>query len=219
MKGTSLKVLLYIFFIGLIGGVVVNAFAEKDNLTLNIIKFSLFGIALLVVIIYIVLTLICIVDNKKIAKMLNNDEYKNIIEHATKMRKRKTIFLGERKKYYDYLLLLSYLATDQTDKFDEYFEKVDDYFTYPVALYWKAVYNFSIGNLERTEADYDSFVNFGEIQRNHAKYINLIKIFEALHLYKQEKYEDSKKMLDTIDTEHIAMPVTKRALDIIAKHE
>lgn len=211
----SLKALLYVFIISLLAGIIISSATEKEDIVFYIIKWCCFGIALLVVLIYIYMMVYLSIDNKKFAKLLDNDVYDEIIKRASRKVKQKTILFADRKPYYNYLLLLCYLAKDETDKFDKYFDLVTDYFNYPVALYWKSVYHFSIGQMEGLEANYDSFVRSSEVQKRHAMFVNLIKIFEVMKLYKNEKYEEAVKMLESVDTEHISMPITLRAIQII----
>lgn len=219
MKLAGIKALIYVFICSLLAAIIINSATDKEDTVWNIIKLCCFGIAGLVILIYLYMIVYLAIDNKQLAKLLNADDYPNIIKYASKKASKKTLLFAARKEYYNYLLLLSYLALDDTEQIEKYFGLVSDYYNYPVTLYWKSVYNFSKGDTLGLEANYDSFVRSQDVQKRHASFVNLIKILEVLMLYKNEKYEEAKKMLESVDIEHIAMPMTRRALAIVQEKE
>ena len=112
MTGKFTKYLAYVFFIGIILIFVLNG-ADASQTWVPIVRTVAFVLAITCGIIYVAIIVYCIIENKKIDKLIDTDKYEELIAYSNKKLSKKALILENRKAYYHYLLLLSYLAIDE----------------------------------------------------------------------------------------------------------
>lgn len=211
----NFKYFFYVFIISVIG-IFVMAYGFKDQPWSKTLMIIFIVIAAIIFIAYLVSMLFCYLDSKKLDRMLVIDDYQAVIKHCQKERKIIELFLPERITYYEYLLLLSYFALDDSEKIDSYLIKFENKMDlYPMILYWKSCYEFSKENYDNIKDYKDKFVNSFDVIRQQERYQNLINVLEILILYIDKKVEEAKELLTKIDMNQISMPSTLKALKII----
>lgn len=215
MTGKFTKYLAYIFFIGIILIFVLNG-ADASQTWVPIVRTVAFVLAITCGIIYVAIIVYCIIENKKIDKLIDTDKYEELIAYSNKKLSKKALILENRKAYYHYLLLLSYLAKDEQEHIDEEFKALEGQeFMFPVISYWRVCYNFSKGNYEGIEDSSNMFKNSKEVARAPHKYSNLLDLLNALTLYSKGDINQSKEIIENLDTHNISMPCTIKSINII----
>ena len=215
MTGKFTKYLAYVFFIGLLLIFILNG-ADESQTWVPIVRLIAFILAITCGLIYVAIIVYCIIENRMIDKLTNKDDYDKIIEYSNKKLSKKAIVLENRKTYYQYLLLLSYLAKDENEYVDDYFKALEGQeFIYPIISYWKVCYRFSVGNYENIEEAQNAFKNSRDVTRAPYKYSNLLELLNALVLYSKGNIKEAKDIIETLDTHNISMPCTIRSINII----
>ena len=219
MTGKFTKYLAYVFFIGIILIFVLNG-ADESQTWVPIVRTIAFALAITCGLIYVAIMIYCIIENKKIDKLIDNDKYDELIAYAKKKANKKALILDNRKAYYNYLLLLSYLAKDEEDVVVETFNALEGQeFMFPVISYWKVCFNFSKGNYESLEEDYTKFKNSKEVARAPYKYGNLLDLLNSFILYSKGNIKEAKEIINKLDTHNISMPCTIRGINLIKETE
>ena len=214
MNSKGLKVLAYIFFTAAIIWFVL-IFNKVNDLWANIVKSICLGILLLIVLIFILLLIFCIHDNKKIDKMLDVNDYDCLIEYCKKMKNKKWFLLYDRKFYYEYLILLGYVGKDDDKNIVESYKNFTKMDYFPMTYYWKACYDFSKGNLENIDNYYQNFIQHPDVYKKANHFKNIILIFESLDLYVKQDYQKAKETLKKVDITQINMPSTLKSISMI----
>ena len=215
MGGKFTKYLAYVFFIGLILFFVLNSAVETQK-WVPIVRLIALYTSIACGLIYVLIITYCIFENRKIDKMLNTDDYDNLIEYANKKVNKKALILENRTNYYNYLLLLCYLAKDEKEKIDEYFSKTEGQdFMFPMISYWKVCYNFANGSYDNLKENFDKFRYSKDVSRAPYKYSNLVDLLNSFVLYSEGKVKEAKEIINTFDTKNISMPATLKAINII----
>lgn len=213
MKSKVLKYSAYFFGVCLLTYFILTQVTNPPHFvdTLQIICLIL---AFLVILLYLFIFIFCYIDNKKIAKMLDLDQYDEILKYCNIMLKKKIIFLGERKAYYTYLLILSYVGKDDYNNFIILFEKFKYKDEYSMIYYWRACFEFS--KLNFTEVDmyikkfYETFN-----KKNKLRYLDIFNVLQAINLYLENKKEEAIELINKVDTQKISMPSTHRCISFI----
>lgn len=218
-NGKFSKYLAYVFFICLILFFILNG-ADKSQTWVPIVRNIALYLAIGCGLIYVAIIVYCIIENKKIDNLLNNDKYDELITYATKKANKKGFILENRNQYYNYLLLLSYLAKDDEENSNIYFEKLKGQeFMFPMVSYWKVSYKFSIGEYEEIEDCYNTFRNSKEVAKAPYKYSNLTDLLYSFVLYSKGNIKEAKERLSKLDTTRISMPATIKSIKIIQEAE
>ena len=219
MNGKFTKILTYVFFACLILLFVLNNAAESQTWVPIVRSIALY-LSIACANIYIAIMVYCIIENKKIDKLIDNDKYDELIAYAKKKANKKALILDNRKAYYNYLLLLSYLAKDDEENSNVYFEKLKGQeFMFPMVSYWKVSYKFSVGEYEEIEDCYNTFRNSKEVARAPYKYSNLTDLLYSFVLYSKGNIKEAKERLSKLDTTKISMPATIKSIRIIQEAE
>ena len=219
MNGRFTKILTYVFFACLILLFVLNNAAESQTWVPIVRSIALY-LSIACAIIYIAIMVYCIIENKKIDKLIYNDKYDELIAYAKKKANKKALILDNRKAYYNYLLLLSYLAKDEENVVIETFSSLEGHENmFPVVSYWKVCFNFSKGNYESLEEDYTKFKNSKEVARAPYKYGNLLDLLNSFILYSKGNIKEAKEIINKLDTHNISMPCTIRGINLIKDAE
>lgn len=215
MNGKLTKIMGYAFFISLILLVLLSS-ADPSQLWVNIARWISIIVMILAGILYSSIIIYCIIENKKIDKYLNQDDYDSLIAYSYKKANRRSLFLEGRVNYYNYLLLLSYLGKDDVDKAKEYFELTKGKeFMFPMISYWKTCFDFSNGNYEDLKKNRDSFVNHKDVFKAPYKYGLLIELLNIFVLFADGSVKEAKEKISKLDTSTITMPSTIRGINII----
>lgn len=215
MTGKFTKYLAYTFFIGIILTFVLNG-ADESQTWVPIVKTIAFSLSLFCGTVYVGIIVYCIIENKKIDKLLDLDKYDEVIAYSNKKLRKKALILENRKSYYQYLLLLSYLAQDDDDRIDEGFKALEGQeFIYPIISYWKACYNFSKGNYEGLENSCNTFKNSKEVFKAPQKYTNLLDLLKSFIHFSKGEVKQAKEIIETLDTHNISMPCSVKSINII----
>ena len=214
MKNKILSLLSYAFFASLIIFFILNSSATPQP-WVGTVKLVCIGVCLFVGLVYLGVFIYCAIDNKKIDKMLDKDDYDNLIAYANKQLSSKVQIFPERKTYYQYLLVLCYMAKQDDENIEIAFSNFTGNDMFPISYYWKACQEFAQGKTENIEAYYNSFINNNSIRQKAFKLINIIHLFEAVHLYTIGNIKEAKEKLETLDTSGISMPYTLQTIDII----
>lgn len=210
----KIKGFLYTFIISIVGIILMSSIF-KNKIWAKPLLIVFITIAGLIAIMYMIILLYVNIDNKKIEKLLNTDDYHKLIKYCSKHKFINSL-MEERKTYYDYLLLLSYFALNDVGKINEYNEKfVDKVDLYPMILYWNAGFEFCMEKYDKIKEYADKFINSFEVSVNKEKYDNLISILQIYILFIDDNIKEAKEKLNEINMENITMPSTLKALDII----
>ena len=216
MKSKLLKTLVYIFFVCIIVFFVLSI--NTSTLTwVHIAKYVCLILAALILIFYIYLFVFFAIDNKKIEQFSFNDDYENLVIYINKKLKQKLYFVPERKHFYNYYLLLSYLHLKDEEMIETYFNKEIDLDVFPIVSYWKASYELSKNNKENILTYYEEFKISSLINKNINRYQNIFNTFECMVLYVKEDYETLKEKIKIVDESKITIPSTIKVLDMINK--
>ena len=86
---------------------------------------------------------------------------------------------------------------------------------FPISYYWKACQEFAQGRTENIESYYSSFINNASIRQKAFKLINIIHLFEAVHLYTIGNIKEAKEKIENLNTSDISMPYTLQTIEII----
>lgn len=219
MTGKATKILSYTFFISLIVLFVLNSQTSTQE-WVGVAKSICAILSISTGLVYLVILLYCVIDNKRIDSYLNNDNYKGLIKYCYKKSLKKYIFIPNRVTYYKYLLLLSYLGLDNKEKINEYFPLLKGHeISFPMVSYWRACYNFSNGNLENIKEDIVIFTSSNDVVKKPYKFKALLSILSVLDLFVDGKFKEAKSKLESIDTSTIVMPATLKSIDIIKNFE
>lgn len=214
MKSKLLKLLVYTFFICIIVFFVLSI--NPSTLTwVFVAKYLCLGIAGLILLFYIYLFIYCAIDNKKVERFSDNNDYENLIIYINKRLKQKLYLVPERKHFYNYYLLLSYLHLQNDEMIEKYFEKNIDLDVFPIILYWKSSYELSKGNTSNILQYYEDFKISSIINKNINRYKNIINTFECMALYVNQNYEQLKEQIKIVDETKITIPSTIKVLNMI----
>ena len=214
------KYLGYTFLACIVLYFVLNSADVTVNPWVPTVKLVCFIIGILCALIYASIMIYCIIDNKKISKLLDNDKYDELLAYANKKASKKSIILSSRHSYYEYLQLLCYLAKDEEEKIDEYFEICEKYmFMYPMTYYWKAIYDFTKGDTSKLNEYFNDFKNSPDIIKGRGRYDHLVTLLYSLVLFNEGKVSEAKVELAKHDTSGISMPATRRAIKMIEEAE
>ncbi len=214
MNGKGLKIFAYLFFIATIVWAVLT-FNHINDQWAVILKYCCLGIVGFIILLFVYLLIFCIIDNKRIDKMLDSNQYDQLIDYSIKRKDKKRFLLFDRKYYYEYLLILCYVGKDDDEnivKSYQVFSKMDEF---PMTYYWKACYEFSRGNIENIDEYYQSFIRLIGTSRKMKDYGNIVQIFYSLDLYALKEYQKAKENLKKVDVSKISMPSTLKSISII----
>lgn len=213
MKNPVLKFLAYTFFTCLI-----VAFIMRSNGTQEwaaIINYVCTSICFIIGFIYLFILIYCVIENKKIDKYLKTNNYDQLISYCQKRISKKGFILNDRKSYYKYLTLLSYLSLNEKDNIEKYFEEFTEMDLFPITYYWKASYLMSIEKYDEIETLYNKFVSSNDMRRKAFQLQHIFGLFNAFKLYSLNQIIEAKEALDNVDTSRISMPSSLKAIDII----
>ena len=214
MKNKVLNILSYAFFASLIIFFILNS-SSSPQPWVKPVKLVCIGICIFVALVYLGVFVYCAIDNKKIDKMLDKDDYDNLIDYANNKLKSKIQIFPERKTYYQYILVLSYMAKQDDENIEIAFSNFTGNDMFPISYYWKACQEFAQGRTENIESYYSSFINNASIRQKAFKLINIIHLFEAVHLYTIGNIKEAKDKIENLNTSDISMPYTLQTIEII----
>ena len=212
MKNSIFKILGYTFLVCLIVNFILKAGTQP---WVPIVTTICTIICIIVALIYVWILVYCVIENKKIDKCLDSDNYEALIAYASKKEKRPFFLLSERKHYYSYLIMLARLGLNDLDGIKESFDTFEKYEDFPISLYWRASYEISINKLDNIEEYYNKFINSRDIRKKAYQLKNIVYLFEA---YKHYANNDLDKVSDTIsqiDEERISIPCSKKSISIL----
>ena len=212
MKSRLMQILTYVFMIAILL-VIVTLNIKTESVFVNILRYVSFGIVFLVGSIVIYIAIYCIIDNKKVGKLLDTDNYDELLIHCNKKIKRKSILLKDRKNYYLYLRILCYLELDDDKNIQEAYNVFDASDNYPATLYWRACYDFQKGRYDYIKEYYDYFNSTPQSKK--PVYDNQYKVFEMLIAYIDNDIDKLKQKYEEVDKTKISIPASLRMLDII----
>ena len=214
MKNKVLNILSYAFFASLIIFFILNS-SSSPQPWVKPVKLFCIGICIFVALVYLGVFVYCAIDNKKIDKMLDKDDYDNLIDYANNKLKSKIQIFPERKTYYQYILVLSYMAKQDDENIEIAFSNFTGNDMFPISYYWKACQEFAQGRTENIESYYSSFINNASIRQKAFKLINIIHLFETVHLYTIGNIKEAKEKIENLNTSDISMPYTLQTIEII----
>lgn len=214
MKNKILSLLSYAFFASLIVFFILNS-SSTPQPWVGTVKLVCIGVCIFVGLVYLGVFIYCAIDNKKIDKMLDKDEYDNLISYANNKLNSKIQLFPERKTYYQYLLVLCYMAKQDDENIEIAFSNFTGNDMFPISYYWKACQEFAQGRRENIEFYYNSFINNNSIRQKALKLINIIHLFEAVHLYNIGNIKEAKEKIANLNISDISMPYTLKTIDII----
>ena len=215
MNGKFSKYLTYVFIGCLVLIFVLNK-ADESQTWAPIVKAICFYVAIACGLVYLSVIVLSIIENKKIDKMLNADDFDSIIVFANNKLNKSHSFFANRSHYYEYLLLLSYLGKDDIENANIYFDKLKGQeIMFPMISYWRVCHKFSINEYDNLEEDYNIFKNSREVARASHKYSNLLELLNAFILYSKGNIKESKNIISTLNTDNVSMPATLRSIKIV----
>lgn len=210
------KILGYTFIISLVLFFVFNGADTTVNPWAVYAKLVCLILGITTALIYIGILIYCTIDNKKIQKMLDADEFDALIAYSEKKASKKSFLIPNRQSYYEYLQLLSYLAKDELTKANEFFAIVEkDMFMYPMTYYWKAILDFTNNDTSKLEENYNNFKGSPDIIKGRGRYDHLTSLLYSLVLFNKGEIIKAKEELEKQDTSNISMPITLRAIKMI----
>ena len=214
MRSKLIKILTYTFMIAVVASIVLlmNQSAT-ESMVMTVFRYISFGLVFLVGSIVIYIYIFCIIDNKKIGALLNNDKYEELIAFCNKKLSKKRLLLKERNAYYEYLKILSYLELDDEPMILDLYSKFEHSDDYPATLYWRACYDFQKGKYDYIKEYYDMFNSSPLTKRKIFE--NQYTLFAVLLYYIDWNYEKVKQTYERVDESKISIPASLRALDII----
>ena len=215
MKNRPLKILALIFIVDIIMIFIISKL-NIDALTQKILILCGAAIILVIFIITLTITFICIRENKIIDSLLDNEQYDQLLEKIKNLKTKKRLFLKERKYYYEYLEMLCYVRKDKHEIMEQYFANFTKYDYYPIANYWKACYEFSLGKYENIEKYYNYFQAIDYVRKKaNTTFFNIINLFYSMVLFVNGNYNKAKENLKKVDENQIKMPCAVKSLEII----
>ena len=214
MKNNLLKYLAYGFFASVIVYFLLGT-SKNAQEWVDIVKLVCIGVCVFVALVYLGVFIYCAIDNKKIDKMLDKDDYDNLIIYSNNKLNVKFNLFPERKSYYQYLLVLCYMAKQDDENIEISYSNFTGNDVFPISYYWKACQEFAQGRRENIGFYYNSFINNNSIRQKAFKLINIIHLFEAVHLYTNGNIKEAKEKIANLNTSDISMPYTLKTIDII----
>lgn len=218
MKNIPLKFLGVCFFVDLILIVLLSS-VNLSKTTSNIILICLIAILVIIVLIILGLIIFCFKENKKLNQLLDENKYQELLEKVRILKTKKRIFLNERKYYYDYLEMVCLVYFDKQPEMVQSFKEFKKYDYYPASNYYKACYEFSIGNYENIENYYNYFMSISYVKRYvNTTFYDIANLFYCMVLYVNNKLDEALINLKKVKDTNINMPCSKKVIEIIKKH-
>lgn len=214
MKNKVLNIFAYAFFAALIVFFLLNS-SSNPQVWVKDVKLVCIIVCVFVGLVYLAVFIYCAIDNKKVDKMLNEDDYDNIIAYTKEQLNKKIQLFPERKTYYQYLQVLSYMAKQDDENIELSYSQFDGHSVFPISYYWKACQEFAKGNKDNIEHYYQEFINNPSIRQKAFKLQSIIIIFEAVYLFTLGNIKQAQEKLETANTNDISMPYTLKTIEII----